>query len=376
MAKKRHSAPYKNGSLQKGYNRNKPRIKRKKKATTIAVPLVVVAVFVVMAVVGAQFVGPYLQRLQPEPKNEIAQGVDVTFTIPNGAGAGQIAEILLESKLIESSSDFMKQAMNSGKDSQFKPGTYQITGGATVEEIIDVLVEGNTGNQLVIPEGYTIKQIAEVVKKSCDISTKSFTKAANSAEDYEAEFPFLKGAYKGSMEGFLFPSTYTIPFDAKADDVIRMMLTAYQNQIASVDMSAAQKRDMSSYDVLTLASIIEKESGSDKDKKKIASVFVNRLKSGINLGSDVTTYYGLGKDLTDGELTQSEIESDNPYNTRNPNNVGLPPSPICNPGLASLEAAANPADTDYYYFFYSSQKDKVMFYETLDEFNAAWAEYQ
>ena len=195
-----------------------------------------------------------------------------------------------------------------------------------------------------------------------------------SASSYENDYPFLKGAYNNSMEGYLFPDTYAVEYGTSPDAVIRMMLDNFSAQIAGLDMSYASSKNLTTQDVVILASMVEKESRRDSDKGEIASVFYNRLREGMSLGSDVTTYYAVGKELTE-ELTMNDLASDSPYNTRNPNHRGLPAGPICNPGLASLKAAAHPDETDYLYFFYSQSRDKTMFYKNQVSFDQGWAKY-
>ena len=137
-------------------------------------------------------------------------------------------------------------------------------------------------------------------------------------------------------------------------------------------MSYAKSKNLTEYDVVTLASMIETESRTDSDKADISAVFYNRLHADMALGSDVTTYYAVGKDMTE-ELTASDLASTSPYNTRNPSSRGLPAGPICSPSLASLKAAANPSSASYLYFFYSESANQVYFFNTQQEFDAAWA---
>ena len=158
------------------------------------------------------------------------------------------------------------------------------------------------------------------------------------------------------------------------DGVIRMMLDEFSTQIAQVDMSYAQSKNLTVSDVVILASIVQKESGTADDMGSIASVFYNRLHAGMNLGSDVTTYYAVGKELGE-ELTTEDLASTSPYNTRNANNKSLPPGPIASPGMAALTAAAHPDETNYLYFFWSDSQSQTMFFEDAESFNAAWAKY-
>ena len=336
--------------------------------------LPVVVLLVLLAIVGA-LVFTFGGRFFEQP-GTVAEGQEVTVEIPEGANAGQIGGILKEQGIIAYAHEFTDRAAELGQGSSLQSGMYRFTGGTEIDEIIDIIANGKTGYVVTIPEGYTLKQISKAVAKQTEISAKEFYKAASTrADDFEKEFPFLEYAPKsGSMEGFLFPDTYRIELNANVDDVIKMMLTQFQVQIGTVDMEYAQRKNLNVFDVCTLASIIEKESRSENDKADIASVFYNRLHEGINLGSDVTTYYAVGKKMTD-TLTQDDLNSDNPYNTRNPYNKGMPPGPICSPGLVALNAAANPTESDYLYFFWSEKEGKTMFYKTLEEFNSAYAKY-
>ncbi len=330
------------------------------------------AVIVVIAVVVAAFV--VLPNLG-EKSADVREGEQITVEVAEGSTSSAIAKTLKDDGVIALESDFLNAVKDKGVADQLKAGTYIFTGGEDVSSIIDAMVAGNAGYTLLVPEGYALKKIAKTVQKSCSIDADDFYKLATSASDYQGDYPFLADAYDNSMEGFLFPDTYTVPFGSTADDVIRMMLDNYTTQIASVDMSYATSKNLTTYDVLILASMIEKESREDSDKTSISSVFYNRLHANMNLGSDVTTYYAVGKDLTE-DLTNEDLASDSPYNTRNPNKKGLPAGPICSPGLVSLNAAAHPDETSYLYFFYSSKKDKTMFYKDQASFDKAWAKLQ
>lgn len=333
--------------------------------------VIVIAIVVVAVLVVAFKVFPSIG----ERSADVLEGQQITVEIPEGSTTSQIAKILKQDGVIATEGDFIGSVKQKGVADQLKAGTYRFTGGQDTGSIVDAMVEGNAGYTLLIPEGYTVKKIANAVQDSCSIKAEDFYNLAMKAGDYVADYPFLSDAYNGSMEGFLFPDIYTVPYGATADEVIRMMLDNYTAQIASVDMSYASSKNLTAYDVLTLASMVEKESRDDSDKAKIASVFYNRLHEGMNLGSDVTTYYAVGKELTE-DLTKEDLNSDSPYNTRNPNHKGLPAGPICSPGLASLNAAAHPEETDNLYFFYSSKKDKTMFYKDHASFNKAWAKLQ
>ena len=193
----------------------------------------------------------------------------------------------------------MSEVQSQGVANQLMPGTYKTIGGTAITDIITMLVNGDTDTvKMTIPEGWTIKVIAKRVEKVTKLPAKDFRNACKHAEVYQEEFPFLEAAYKGTLEGFLFPDTYDVPKDATVDDVIRLMLTRYKAVMEDIDMTYADKKNLTPYDVTILASIVEKESASEKDMKEISAVFYNRLHENMSLGSDVTTYYAVGKDFS------------------------------------------------------------------------------
>lgn len=304
----------------------------------------------------------------------VLEGQEITIEVAEGSTSASIAEALVKNGVIANAKSFNDAVNEQNVADQLKAGTYRFTGGEDVSSIIETLVDGNTGYTLTIPEGYTAKQISKLVAKTCEVKQKEFYKLTLKANKYVDDYPFLEGVYNNSMEGYLFPDTYNIPYGSTADDIVRAMLDNFASQIASVDMSYATGKNLDTYDVVTLASMIEKESSTSSDKAGIAGVFYNRLHAKMNLGSDVTTYYAVGKELTE-ELTAEDLASDSPYNTRNPKNLGLPAGPICCPGLEALTAAAQPEQSKYLYFFYSNSKQKTMFFKNAQAFNKAWAKY-
>ena len=222
---------------------------------------------------------------------------------------------------------------------------------------------------LTIPEGLTISQMAEVVE---DADVKgSYEKAVAKAEK---KFSFEDYGADGteSLEGFLFPATYDLEQGAPAEDVVAKQLEAFEMNFGSVDMKQAEKKNLTPYDVLTIASLIEEEVQIEKERPLVGAVIYNRLAAGDTLGIDATLRYELEK--YDGQLLESELDADTPYNTRV--NAGLPPTPIASPGLASMEAAAAPAKSDAYYFVVKPGTcGEHFFTEDAAEFEQAAAEY-
>ncbi len=220
-----------------------------------------------------------------------------------------------------------------------------------------------------IPEGYTRSQIAGVAK---DAGLKGdYEKATDQAP---RGFDIAKtGAPKdASLEGFLFPATYELEKGANVDALVKDQLSAFSDNIAQVDLKAAEKKNLTMYDVVTIASMIEREVLVPKERPIVAAVIYNRLAQGMPLGIDATLRYDL--DNFDKPLTESDLATDSPYNTRLV--TGLPPTPIANPGLDSLKAAADPSDDNYlYYVVKPGTCGEHYFTDNYDDFLAASDKY-
>jgi UPF0755 protein len=175
---------------------------------------------------------------------------------------------------------------------------------------------------------------------------------------------FAKDRKRRQLEGFLFPSTYEFEPRTTSRQLVNRQLDAFQKNWGRVDLSYAKSRNLTPYDVLIIASLVEKEVIAPEERGLVAAVIYNRLHAGMNLGIDATTRYGLNVPGTE-PLRESQLHSDNPYNTRNPNILGLPPTPIANPGLASMQAAAHPAKVDY--LFFVRKPDHVHHFFTASE---------
>jgi uncharacterized YceG family protein len=208
---------------------------------------------------------------------------------------------------------------------------------------------------IVFPEGFTRKQMAARITAVDEIARqRRHVRPKLSAKQYLAltRRSKLPGRFAGDgrarqLEGFLFPATYEFLAGTTTKELVRKQLEAFDRAWSEVDLKYAKSKNLTPYDVLIIASMIEKEAVVPSERKLIAAVIYNRLKGRLPLGIDATIRYGLDVPGTE-PLHESELQSDNPYNTRN--RAGLPPTPIANPGLASLKAAANPARTNYLYF--------------------------
>lgn len=301
----------------------------------------------------------------------LATGEKATIVVAEGSGAQAIGKQLQEARLVSSASDFTKRVSELGADAKLKPGSYEFTGGTSVDDIIAQLTAGPVvAGGLTIPEGSTLAKTADLVAQATEgrVSAEAFTAAASDASVYAAEYSFLTDAGTNSLEGFLFPKTYPVTDDATAESLIKAMLSQFQKETASLDWSYPQSQGLSIYQAVNLASIVEKESsGSEQVRAQVAAVFYNRLSTQGDpsygfLQSDATTAYEVGHDPS-----AEEVHAQTPFSTYA--NKGLPPTPICSPGLDCLKAVCSPdqASLNKYYFFFFDTAGNYSFSETYEE---------
>jgi UPF0755 protein len=264
--------------------------------------------------------------------------------IEQGMNLTQIAGILEETGVVDNALLFRLFVQQKEKEKSLAPGEYDMVTGSGYEEVLEMLTIGPpiVTYTVAIPEGFTIVDIIERYSSELSFITRADMEAAVQAENYTYEY--LNGLE--SLEGFLFPKTYELLADYRASDIVEMMLAQYQFETGDLDYSFADEKEFTRYDILKIASMIEREAYIPEERELISAVIHNRLDIGMPLGIDATLTYYLQK--WDEPLTESDLETDNPYNTRI--YAGLPPTPICNPGLASIKAALAPADVDYLYF--------------------------
>ncbi|HLP57339.1 MAG TPA: endolytic transglycosylase MltG [Candidatus Deferrimicrobium sp.] len=289
----------------------------------------------------------------------------VIIEVKKGTSVSGIALQLSRENIIGSSLYFKIYYRLFFTQTSIKSGEYQFDRPMSMKEVIEMLTQGRVLlHKITIPEGLIIKEIAVLLKQMRGISSESFIKAADNVtlvRDLDA------GA--DNLEGFLFPDTYHVRRDTNADEIVRMMVEKFKENFTDSMKWRAEKLGMSIRQVVTLASLIEKETSSREERFLISSVFHNRLKSGMTLGCDPTNIYALKRvGKYNGKLGWKDLKFDSPYNTRLYR--GLPPGPICNPGYASIEAALFPENTQYLYFVAKNPQTHY-FSKTLDEHN--WA---
>jgi UPF0755 protein len=224
--------------------------------------------------------------------------------------------------------------------------------------------------RIIFPEGFTIREMGDRVAAVRNIAiakrdvTPRLTRSGYLAAVARAEPPrAFRGDWAGKrLEGFLFPALYEFSQYTTGRELVASQLAAFRRQWAKVELRYSRSKNLTPYDVLVIASMIEEETVAPEERRLVAAVIYNRLRRRMPLQIDATTRYGLGRPGTES-LRKSDLESDSPYNTRR--RLGLPPTPITNPGLASLKAAANPARVDYLYFV--RKPDKVHHFFTANE---------
>jgi UPF0755 protein len=302
----------------------------------------------------------------------------VQLKVPKGASVSEVGDLLLEKGVIEDpifpvsgSTLFQMRVTLAGKRSELYAGNFSLTKDMSYGDAIDALSAPPAKRTLTvtIPEGYTRSQAAQVVEEAG--VPGSYTKKTIKSK-------FLDPADYGgksaeSLEGFLFPNTFEMKPKAPVADLVELQLKDFKRQIKKVDMKYAKSKNLTIFDVLIIASMIEDEAGVPKQRKQVAAVIYNRLSDGMPLGIDATIRF-YNKNYTE-PLTESELNEDSPYNTRE--NTGLPPGPINSPGLAAIQAAAHPAKSDYVFYVNKPNTCGELAFSTSEaEFEADVAAYE
>ncbi len=312
----------------------------------------------------------------------------VTFVVQPGETAAEVAQRLQQMGLITDAELFRRYLQYRGMDAGIEAGTYTLRRTMTIPEIAEALQTAHRVEKaLTVREGLRLEEVAAVVAAQTGIPEEEFRSFATTgwrSSDLPVQYGFLNTLPpEATLEGFLFPETYRLPEDATAYDVVARMLATFDARVTEEMRLAGANQGLTLYQMVTLASIVEREAVVPDERPLIASVFLNRLRNGWLLGADPTVQYALGYDERQGtwwrrlyfdELGIASLaDIDHPYNTyRYP---GLPPGPICSPGLASIQAVAFPAQTDYFYFIADCHKNdgSHLFARTEEEHNANYA---
>lgn len=281
------------------------------------------------------------------------------LTVPKGAGFSRVAEELEQAGIVRSSLQMRISGVIHGLDRKIKPGDYRLTDSMTPLAILEKMASGvSDACRFTLPEGYSIYQAAELLEKQGIFSKNDFLEACR-----DRTMLSEAGIEAVTAEGYLFPGTYQVGFQMDERGLVTEMLMEFKRRISSLERDISTS-GLSVNQVVTLASIVEKEAVSAEEKPLIASVFRNRLKIGMPLQSDPTAIYGVK--AFGGTVTKQDVMRNSPYNTYKIS--GLPPGAIGNPGLDSVKAVIKPAVTQYLYFV--ARKDGThQFSRSLQEHN-------
>ena len=359
------SAHRKGDAMFRNYDTSAIRPKKSK------APIVITAV-IAASLVCAIFWGIYsLVFAPPSTQCPLENGQVVQVEVVEGSTADDVAQLLLDNGIIASKSSLIDGLTKANAQNSIHAGIFEFVGPINMDQVVGILAGAPNATlpSVTVVEGFTIAKTADKVQEATagKVTAKDFVALANDAKSFESAYPFVAEAANNSLEGFLFPKTYTFNTDeVSADSLIRQMLNQYKIETANLDYSKAEAKGMTHYDVLKLAAIIERETGDDA-RDEVSSVFWNRLDINMKLESDATKEYELS-----APPTPEDLLVDTPYNTYT--NEGLTPTPICSPGLLSIQAALAPASTDFYYFYSYTKEDgtKIHYFsKTLEEHEQA-----
>lgn len=342
----------------------KQRDKKRSKIVNIILCVVIVLFLVAAFVLGSIYI----------EYSSTGEGTDetVTIDIEQGEGILDIAEKLKEEGLIDYRIAFYLKVRNMGVSGKLRYGTFTINKGSGLENIIDELISGGAKKEeqmFTVPEGYTIEMIAKKLEEEGICTESEFLQAVQLDYGYwflESVPEDADVTYK--LQGFLFPDTYAISEEMTAEDIVTAMLDQFNDKFTQDMQDKMQSLGKTVYEVVIEASIIERETMIDSERVMVAGVIKNRLEKGMRLQMCPTALYPLTNGIYDKTtVTYDDTLVDSPYNTYQ--NYGLPVGPIANPGLASLEAALNPAEHNYLFYHTDTTKNdgSHIFTETYQE---------
>lgn len=333
------------------------KLKGIKKSTKIAI---VIGVLLILGAISFRLaLGTIIEPFNP------ADTTKVIITIPMGSGTSQISSLLEENGIIKDADAFKLLSKITGSSGKYKAGTYAFSPSMNAYDIIKILHAGiSIGNMITIPEGYAIGQVGDILSKEGFVDKALFMDELENGKFDQKFIEFLPEG-PNRLEGYLFPETYEIPIDATEHEIINIMLNQFDALFIDEYYARADELGLSVNDIMTIASMIEREAAVSKDRPLVSSVVYNRIKQGMPLQFCSTVQYILGDQKA--RLSTEDTQIDSPYNTYI--NQGLPPGPICSPGIDSIKAALYPADTDYLYFVVDPEGERThKFSKSYEEF--------
>jgi UPF0755 protein len=330
-----------------------------------------IALFVLVLAVGtaaAGFAVYAMNRMQTPYKgfSEPERLID----IPPGTGAADIRRRLVDAGVVSDEWAFRAALAWTGQGRALKAGEYRFDRPMSVIEVIDKIAHGDVyGHPVTFPEGLTFREMAEIYESTGFGTSEDFVKAAQDSSLIRDLDPAAK-----DLEGYLFPETYTLPRGTPAPKLVSLMVDRFRDTYSELAQKNTSESDLSVRELVTLASLVEEETGKAEERPIVAAVYRNRLERKMPMQADPTVVYALVKAGTyDGNIRRTDLAIDSPYNTYK--YPGLPPGPIASPGRAALEAALAPAAVNYLYFV-SRNDGSHVFAETLAQHNANVYEHQ
>ena len=288
----------------------------------------------------------------------------VRVEVVQGDTLSTVATKLEDAGVIESAFVFRLEARADGRETSIKTGRYTFESGTDTDAILAKLTAGKAVPtvSVTVPEGLTLSETAQTVAESTEIPAGKFETAASSTG---YGYAFLEGRGVETTEGYLFPRRYDFEKGVTAPQVVDRMLEQYLIETEGLDIAGAKDRlDLTEHQLVTVASLIEKESANAEERPIIASVIYNRIRRDMPLQIDATIQYALKRPKEN--LSYADLRVDSPYNTYD--NAGLPPGPICSPSLQSLRAAIDPAETEYLYYVLQANDQEHFFTNNYDAF--------
>lgn len=302
--------------------------------------------FVILSIVILGSAGYYSSQTKAV---DTASKDAILVEIPKGSSFTKASGILYENGLIKNKLVF-KLFAKQNKMTNIKAGSYKLSRDMDNSQILRALNDGEVFvqmNRVLIPEGYKLLEIANRLEEQKVADKDEFLALAKDVKRFKDDYRFLEGNDVTSLEGYLFPDTYDFVVGESSEDVVRTMLNRFDQLFIDEYYEKAKKMDKSVNEIITMASVIEKEAKKGNERAIVAGVFYNRLKTGQKLESCATVQYLFDK--VKPRLTYDDLEIKSPYNTYK--NPGLPPAPIASPGIESIKASLYPEDVDYFYFF-------------------------
>ncbi len=314
----------------------------------------ILILIVLIAVIAGGITSWWRNGLSPVDKNNKTAKI---FVVEKGAGLREIANNLKEEKLIKDATVFFLLTKQLNYDKKIEAGSFRLNPSMTTEEIMKALTHGTLDIWVTIPEGKRANEIADILKENLPTFDESWREKLN------------------EKEGYLFPDTYLFARDSTIDQIISKMSENFE--VKYQKLLGPSLKNFTKDEIVTIASMVEREAKHDSDRPLVASVILNRLEIGMALQIDATVQYALGFQEDENRwwkksLTLEDLKLNSPYNTYK--NNGLPPTPIANPGFLALEAVVNPANTNYIYYV-SDKNGNNHYAETLEEHNANREKY-